>query len=218
MTSSRGSSQPRDRTQVSRTGGGFFTSWSTREAHLHCGLHIFPAPRMICRCEPGSVKSWLSVLQCFPSHRRQFKAPSTPPSYPSGLISCYSPLQSIQPNWPRSYLGTSQQALVPEKSPLLFLLPRMFFHYKVICLQVFTGKSPSHQGLPGPLNLKFHPIFPLTVLVIVISQQHFFFLDWACVTTQHNVFYLFMLFIAYKLREDRDSFSYLFRSLLLLFP
>ena len=29
---SRGSSQPRDRTQVSRIEGGFFTSWATREA------------------------------------------------------------------------------------------------------------------------------------------------------------------------------------------
>ena len=29
---SRGSSQPRDRTQVSQTAGGFFTSWATREA------------------------------------------------------------------------------------------------------------------------------------------------------------------------------------------
>lgn len=58
-------------------------------------------------------------------------------------------------------------------------------------------RSPFQQGLPGPLNIKFHPMFPLTMLVIVISQQHFFFLDWACVTTQHNVFYLFMLFIGY---------------------
>ena len=31
---SRGSSQPRDWTQVSCTGGGFFTSWATREAHF----------------------------------------------------------------------------------------------------------------------------------------------------------------------------------------
>ena len=30
---SRGSSQPRDRTQVSRIAGGFFTSWTTRKAH-----------------------------------------------------------------------------------------------------------------------------------------------------------------------------------------
>ena len=44
---SRGSSQPRDQTQVSHTTGGFFTSWATREAqrggwagiqHLHLGF------------------------------------------------------------------------------------------------------------------------------------------------------------------------------------
>ena len=29
---SRGSSQPRDQTQVFRIAGGFFTSWATREA------------------------------------------------------------------------------------------------------------------------------------------------------------------------------------------
>ena len=32
---SRGSSQPRDRTQVSRIAGGFFTSWATREAQIY---------------------------------------------------------------------------------------------------------------------------------------------------------------------------------------
>ena len=32
---SRGSSQPRDRTQVSRIAGGFFTSWATREVHFN---------------------------------------------------------------------------------------------------------------------------------------------------------------------------------------
>ena len=32
---SRGSSQPRDRTQVSCIAGGFFTSWATREAQEH---------------------------------------------------------------------------------------------------------------------------------------------------------------------------------------
>ena len=52
---SRGSSQPRDQTQVSRTAGGFFTSWATREAQeywsesiqelnwglLHCRFFVF---------------------------------------------------------------------------------------------------------------------------------------------------------------------------------
>ena len=31
---SRGSSQPRDRTQVSHIAGGFFTSWATRQHHI----------------------------------------------------------------------------------------------------------------------------------------------------------------------------------------
>ena len=33
---SRGSFQPRDRTQVSHIAGGFFTSWTTREAPQNC--------------------------------------------------------------------------------------------------------------------------------------------------------------------------------------
>ena len=31
---SRGSSQPRDPTQVSHVAGGFLTSWATKEAHI----------------------------------------------------------------------------------------------------------------------------------------------------------------------------------------
>ena len=37
---SRGSSQPRDRTQVSRIAGRFFTSWATWEAHPHCWEYV----------------------------------------------------------------------------------------------------------------------------------------------------------------------------------
>jgi len=36
MPSSRGSSQPKDQTQVSYNAAGFFTSWSTREALSEC--------------------------------------------------------------------------------------------------------------------------------------------------------------------------------------
>ena len=32
---SRASSQPRDRTQVTRISGGFFTSWATKEAQIN---------------------------------------------------------------------------------------------------------------------------------------------------------------------------------------
>ena len=39
MPSSRGSSQPRNRTQVSHITGGFFTFWATREANLYSHVH-----------------------------------------------------------------------------------------------------------------------------------------------------------------------------------
>ena len=48
MPSSRGSSQPRDRTQVSRIADRFFTIWATREAHL---------------CNNIKWKFWHTVLQ-----------------------------------------------------------------------------------------------------------------------------------------------------------
>ena len=41
MPSSRGSSQPRDRTQVSHLAGGSFTIWATREAHMFIILTLF---------------------------------------------------------------------------------------------------------------------------------------------------------------------------------
>ena len=47
---SRGSSQPRDRTQVSHIAGGFFTSWATREAQEYWGGQ--PVPSLP---EPGDL-------------------------------------------------------------------------------------------------------------------------------------------------------------------
>ena len=41
---SRGSSQPRDWTQVSRIADGFFTSWATRETHDGPDLSLYPPP------------------------------------------------------------------------------------------------------------------------------------------------------------------------------
>ena len=38
MPSSRGSSQPRDETQVSHIAGGLFTYWATREAYIYNGI------------------------------------------------------------------------------------------------------------------------------------------------------------------------------------
>ena len=40
MLSSRGSSQPRDRTEVSCIVGGFFTVWATREVHVRASVQF----------------------------------------------------------------------------------------------------------------------------------------------------------------------------------
>ena len=52
----RGSSQPRDRTQVSFIAGGFFTTWATREAHEYWSGQPIPSPRDLPNpgIEPGS--------------------------------------------------------------------------------------------------------------------------------------------------------------------
>ena len=53
---SRGSSQPRDRTQVSRIAGGVFTSWATREAQEYWSGQPIPSPADLPHpgIEPGS--------------------------------------------------------------------------------------------------------------------------------------------------------------------
>ena len=45
---SRGSSQPRDWTQVSRIAGGFFTSWATREAQARVKQPVISAREILC--------------------------------------------------------------------------------------------------------------------------------------------------------------------------
>ena len=54
---SRGSSQPRDQTQVSHIAGGFFASWTTREAHTESTLvktyqpaHLKGVNFIVCKC------------------------------------------------------------------------------------------------------------------------------------------------------------------------
>ena len=53
---SRGSSQPRDRTQDSRIAGRFFTSWDTREAQEYWSGEPIPSPVNLPnpRIQPGS--------------------------------------------------------------------------------------------------------------------------------------------------------------------
>ena len=62
MLSSRGSFQPRDRTQVSRIAGRFFTSWATREAQEYSSGYPIPSPADLLDpgIEPGGILYQLS--------------------------------------------------------------------------------------------------------------------------------------------------------------
>ena len=76
MLSSRGSSQPRDETQVSHVAGGFFTDRATREAqfvgrilytliwiwfHLHCVLFLVPLSTLFSLNWELDLETWLNL-------------------------------------------------------------------------------------------------------------------------------------------------------------
>ena len=78
MPSSRGSSQPRDWTQVSHTAGGFFTVWATRETQEYCSGEPIPSSGEL--PDPG-MESGFPVLQ---AESLPAELPGKP--YPSSYI------------------------------------------------------------------------------------------------------------------------------------
>ena len=78
---SRRSSQPRDRTQVSRIAGGFFTSWATREAQEYWVVYPFSSrssqPRNqtgVCCLAGGFFTSWYFELSGKPYKKSQLNS------------------------------------------------------------------------------------------------------------------------------------------------
>ena len=75
---SRGSSQPRGRTQVARIVDGFFTSWATRDAEEYWS--VWPVPSPVDLPEPGIEPEFLALqTDCLPTelsgkpdHQRRF--------------------------------------------------------------------------------------------------------------------------------------------------
>ena len=62
MPSSRGSSQPRDQTQVCRIAGGFFTMWATRQVHEVAQIHHQKGILMQLSHQLSSAWWWTSQL------------------------------------------------------------------------------------------------------------------------------------------------------------
>ena len=70
MPSSRGSSQPRDQTQISCIAGGFFTVWATREAQEYWSGYPIPSPVDL----PNAKLTWNAIS----TKERQFDPPLSP--------------------------------------------------------------------------------------------------------------------------------------------
>ena len=62
MPSSRGSSQPKDQTQVSHRAGRFFTIWANREAHCKLTFFQYISYCKLCRSEHGDAYLFKIIL------------------------------------------------------------------------------------------------------------------------------------------------------------
>ena len=73
---SRGSSQRRDRTQVSHIAGRFFTSWATREAQEYWSGYPIPSPADLPDpgIEPGSPALQVDSLPAEPPGKPSYKS------------------------------------------------------------------------------------------------------------------------------------------------
>ena len=66
---SRGSSQPKDWTQVSHIPGGFFTSWTTREAQSQDCWEKHQQPQ-VCRCYHSNDRKWRGIKETLDEDER----------------------------------------------------------------------------------------------------------------------------------------------------
>ena len=71
MPFSRGSSQPRDWTQVSHTAGGFFTIWVTKEAYSSLFTNSILAFKN--KFKSHSSGKSLQVFSCYPTSKKKKK-------------------------------------------------------------------------------------------------------------------------------------------------
>ena len=108
---SRGSSQPRDGTQVTRTTGSFFTSWGTR------GIILFSSSKIL---EPGHAPPWFPSNQTRPALlllQPLYDVTSSPPQEvgpASGFSREFGPRRVAGPRWEeRRFPGPCKPARTP---------------------------------------------------------------------------------------------------------
>ena len=124
---SRGSSQPRDQTQVSHMAGGFFTSWATRETHGRRIDTCIPMAESL-YCPPETITVLLLAMKV------KVKSLSRVQLFrPRGL---YSPWNSPGQNTGVGSLSL-RQGIFPTQGSNPGLLPCRWIRYQL-----------SHQGNP----------------------------------------------------------------------
>ena len=124
---SKGSSQPRDQTQVSRIAGGFLSSWATREAH------------------GSKIISWIDwlfliffwnclprVVESFKNSKRRRISPWISWACRIWLSSNWLPVKTQQPSWGPRLLNMS----LCKKTRSLFVI-QFFFYIKRTFKSVF---------------------------------------------------------------------------------
>ena len=148
---SRGSSQPRDWTQVSRIAGRFFTSWATREALRGLMQHpslLYPRPLSLWRSTAdlylhSSVQFSHSVLSnCLWPHESRH----TRPPYPSPTVGVYP---NPQPSHPLSSPSPSALNLSQHQG----LFKRVSFLHQVVEVREFQLQHQSFQH-PGLMSFR----------------------------------------------------------------
>ena len=180
VASSRGSSWPRDGTQVSCTAGGFFTVWATREAlvtmywyliRIYC---VFTMRRALYRYHPASYSQHLCMRQGLldallqmPTPR--FREPAAPSRAPE--MKLVWPGVTPGPRWPGLSASTRPSMLTGlgawsfALKDFPFVLFKYCFPFKKILSTGFTHNPITHAG-----NDDYFHIYMCTHIYTYIHQ------------------------------------------------
>ena len=141
ISSSRGSSQARDRTRVSCIAGGFFTSWATREAHWMAYLcsvtQSYPTLCDPMDCSPPGS----SVHGIFQARRQEWVAISSSRGSSRPRYRIWVSCVSCIGRWVLYHWATREALLIKSLSVNIGAFPHIHTYLQIIC-QVYAVPHP----------------------------------------------------------------------------
>ena len=159
---SRGSSQPRDQTQVSHIAGGFFTSWAPKEAQKYWSGQPILSPAVL--PDPGN-KLWSPALQAYSLPTELWGKPLHILNFLlccSWLISCV---------WLFSTLVT-----VAHQTPLSMVFSRQDYWSGLSCPSLENLPIPGFKPRCSTLQADSLPTEPPRKPIFSVSVQYFSFI------------------------------------------